>query len=346
MALPKLKKISADQLGDTIIEVILAIAALGTAVAVAYVSTGHSLQVGIDAGNRSRVVGLTQRQIERLKVALEDSNDDVTPYAAVGGPFCLTPGGTPITYPIRSSGPNQNYCEVCVNLSGTAQAGVLEFADKSTGICPQDGDRPLYAMQVTYKELIFTVNSRWVGPGGSVSEQTQYYKVPGINGAPLGNPGGSNGPGPVSCTYNTNPSSPNRNAFVQVDASINRYIANIALNPNCTPVPISQRSTFPGYPIIRYSSYSCYYIDGTNAYAPPNSPGPTSLNYNQVQYNGGAINRYTFYVKNPYDQCTVVFYWKGWDVRWQDPREMEVTCYLQSSPPFAPASCSVSRGLY
>lgn len=338
MKLPRLKKISTDQFGDTIIEVILAIAALGTAVAVAYVSTGHSLQVGIDAGNRGRVVGLTQKQIERLKLALKASNDNVSAYAAIGGPFCLTSGGAPTTDPIRSSGPNQNFCEVCVNPSGAAQANVLEFADKSTGVCPQAEDRPLYAMQVTYKELILTINSRWVGPSGSLSEQTQYYKVPGINGTPLGNPSGPSGLGPIYCSFNSS------NSGVQVDTAVNRYLAYINLEPSCNET-IIQRSTFPGYPIVFFNDSSsggyCYYADGSNPYQPPNTSYPTSpasLNADQVATPGRVYNKYTFYVRNTGDSCRIVFTWKGWDVRWPDPQYIRVTCEIPA------ATCS-STGL-
>lgn len=341
MKLPRLKKISTDQFGDTIIEVILAIAALGTAVAVAYVSTGHSLQVGIDAGNRGRVVGLTQKQIERLKLALKASNDNVSPYAAIGGPFCLTAGGVPTTDPIRTSGPNQNYCEVCVNPSGATQAGTLEFVDNSTGLCPQASDRPLYALQVTYKELVFTINSKWVGPGGSVSEQTQYYKVPGINGAPLGNPTDNSGPAPSSCIFDST------NSGVQVDTASGRYLAYINLEPNCNngTRTLIQRSTFPGYPIVYFNDSSsggyCYYADGSNPYQPPNTSYPTSpasLNADQVATPGRVYNKYTFYVRNPGDYCTIRFTWKGWDTRWSDPQYIRVTCEI-------PAATCWSTGL-
>src|SRR5579884_510899 len=152
----RLRRYRTNHRGDTIIEVILAIAVIGLALSVAYVSVGHSLQIGTDAGNRQRATGLAQQQIERIKYSLSSSFNDTSQFAAQTGPFCIDSNNSIV--PAQTSGPNKNFCVICSNQSGVTDSN-QEFAD-SSGNCPS-GDRQLFEEQVIYSNLIFTVNSQW-----------------------------------------------------------------------------------------------------------------------------------------------------------------------------------------
>jgi hypothetical protein len=301
--LREFKKKIASSRGDTIIEVILAIAALGTATSIAYVSTGHSLQLGTDAGNRNRAVGLAQQQVESIKNYLF-LNGNAVLYKALGStPFCVDSGGSP-TIPIQSTGPNKNYCVVCTTSAGVTDT--VQPYQNSAGKCPS-GDTDIYALQVSYESLIFTIKAHWSGPNGSgVSEQVQYYKIPGVPGSEypgFGGGGGGGATGPTSCNYDNSTSS-----VTQDPTDPTHYTAKVNLNPNCSPVAIINRSTFPGYPVITYISSGCP--------GPQNPPDSPRLSYNndQVTYPGRQVNVFDYYRKNS-GSCRVTFFWTGWDTR-------------------------------
>jgi Tfp pilus assembly protein PilV len=79
------------QIGDTIIEVLLAITVICTMLGGAYVVTNKSLVSSRDAQERSNALKITESQMERLK-KLAASNSD----AVFGGasPFCIKSDNT------------------------------------------------------------------------------------------------------------------------------------------------------------------------------------------------------------------------------------------------------------
>jgi type II secretory pathway pseudopilin PulG len=169
-----LKRISRSIGGDTIVEVVLCIAVLGVAMAVAYVSVSHSLQVGTDAGNRDRALGLAQQQMEIIKTS-EHNDTALSAFTANPGvPFCIDPA----TH-TRLSAAHDGYCEVCINNSGQPDASQAYAESSSTG-CPTD-DRIIYFNSLKYDSStkVFTSNSHWNASNGSQQDQiTFYYKLP------------------------------------------------------------------------------------------------------------------------------------------------------------------------
>lgn len=71
--------------GDTIVEVLLAIAIVSAVLGAAYVSTSQSLGNARQAEERSEAAKLVEGQLERLKVAFQT---DPIPFNTVGS-FCL-----------------------------------------------------------------------------------------------------------------------------------------------------------------------------------------------------------------------------------------------------------------
>jgi type II secretory pathway pseudopilin PulG len=163
--------------GDTIVEVIVCIALLGTVMAVAYTSSTHSLQVGTDAGSRNRGLGFAQQQIEQIKYA-EQSGDiaGIQTQANPGDHFCIDPIDYPISKTVVKVS-STNYCTICTKSDGT----VDKYIDptKPPGTCPS-GDDSIYSIYMSYDgNNVFTVNAQWVAPNGSGFDNlTLYYKLP------------------------------------------------------------------------------------------------------------------------------------------------------------------------
>jgi len=150
----------------------MCIAVLGVVMAVAYVSTTHSLQVGTDAGNRNRALGFAQQQIEQIKY-LQQNNTLTTQLAAnnvaVNQHFCFDPS----TSSFLALGGGNSQCTICT----TSNSSVDKYING--GSCPANDDS-IYSMYMTYDASnIFTAIASWVAPNGSGFDNlTLYYKAP------------------------------------------------------------------------------------------------------------------------------------------------------------------------
>jgi hypothetical protein len=185
--------------GDTIVEVIVGIAVLGTALAGAYVASSHNLQQGSDAGNRNRAVAYSQQQVEQLAAA--DKTGAISAYSLQnpGKTFCIDQHGA---YIYNGNQP----CSVCITAGGLADAVV------GSGSCPNLSDRKLYQVSVIFdaSSQVFTTNVTWQAPNGSgQNSTTMYYKLPagvaaggGGGGGLCSDPSAMNNGGPLPCQYN------------------------------------------------------------------------------------------------------------------------------------------------
>jgi hypothetical protein len=201
--------------GDTIVEVVIGIALLGTVLAGTYISTSHSLRQGTDSGNRNRAVAFGQQQVEQLAAA--DKIGAISAYTLQhpGEIFCVDKHSS---YIYNSNQP----CSVCVTTSG------LEDAVIGSGSCPNADDQKLYQLGVVYDPTskIFTATMTWQAPNGSGQDSTVvYYKLPESVPAAGGlctDPAAKNYNGPLPCQYDTiviNATilmNPNRGIAVQV----------------------------------------------------------------------------------------------------------------------------------
>jgi type II secretory pathway pseudopilin PulG len=172
------KNYKLSTVGDTIVEVIICIAVLGVVMAVAYVSTNHSLQLGTDAGNRNRALGFAQQQLEQVKVDEQTGAlDAVKSTAPPGSNFCINPAdGSVIKVPAEHD------CTICTKDNGT----VSKYIDESGGASCDPTDFSLYHIHLSYTDQpapltgsIFSSNIKWDAPNGiGFGSLVLYYKAP------------------------------------------------------------------------------------------------------------------------------------------------------------------------
>lgn len=93
----KIKKISHDSRGDTIVEVLLTMAVLAFVLGASYVTANRSLQRGVDSSIRTQAITQTQQQVEVLKVISASDPSRLAPYKSDSKPFCINPTTTNFT---------------------------------------------------------------------------------------------------------------------------------------------------------------------------------------------------------------------------------------------------------
>jgi prepilin-type N-terminal cleavage/methylation domain-containing protein len=144
------------QRGDTIVEVLIAIAVISMVLAGAYATTNRSLLATRAAQERSNALKLVETQLEQIK-GMSVADPD-TLFGNVPGSFCVTPA-----LAIASS--NDNACRV----DAAGQPNDVE---------------PIYNLSVTRSGpdgqggYVFTVTSEWVDPSGRHDNQVRtIYRV-------------------------------------------------------------------------------------------------------------------------------------------------------------------------
>jgi len=148
--------------GDTIVEVMLAIAIIGIALGTAFALSTRSFHTGQNVEERGEALSLAQGQVEFLKnTYLNGAKDDLISDSSygTGKAFCFSDTDGKV-YDATSSN--------CTN---------YKLADGSSSI---------YTIEVTYcngsgcgTEGVFTVKVSWTGAGGQrLDNSTVYYKIP------------------------------------------------------------------------------------------------------------------------------------------------------------------------
>lgn len=137
------------QSGDTIVEVMLAIAIIGSVIISAFVTTNKNLQSTQDSQERGQAVQLVQAQIESIH-----ANNGLT--ASFN---CFDSAGMP-----KSNGPvNNNPCVV-----------------KSDGAMNTTGAQPSYTLKVVSSglPLTYTITASWESiKGTGTNNVTMYYRL-------------------------------------------------------------------------------------------------------------------------------------------------------------------------
>lgn len=129
----KLHRLHQAQKGDTIVEVIIAIAVSSLILAGAYVTTNHSYIASRDAQERSAGIKLVEGQIEKLRFTAANNSALFT----TNGTFCIT-GTSTIT-------------------ASSNSACTLD----QTGATAASGTEPAYGMSIARVNNTFTVTSSW-----------------------------------------------------------------------------------------------------------------------------------------------------------------------------------------
>jgi type II secretory pathway pseudopilin PulG len=140
--------------GDTIVEVLIAIAVVSLILGGAYVTTNRSLQTTRAAEERGNALKLSESQVERLK-GLAKTNPTSIFGGATPMPFCVSPNtGAPIAA-------SSNDCRV--SAAGTPTT-----------------TQPIYTISITRGSdgNTFTVINQWVDVSGKVTDRLQMiYRV-------------------------------------------------------------------------------------------------------------------------------------------------------------------------
>jgi len=163
-----------ERKGDTLVEVLISIAIVGSVLMGAYALASRSLQSGISAAEHSEAIQLAQGQVERLKYRERLSSQDVwNNFTIQSGHFCLDDAkdqNDPKWLPVNNSNPNNlvvtaggnlGYSSECVDPSATPKY----FINISTPSPIPPGTNPTYQITV-----------RWVAIGGNQAESKIYYR--------------------------------------------------------------------------------------------------------------------------------------------------------------------------
>ncbi|HCM52005.1 TPA: hypothetical protein DIS56_02625 [Candidatus Saccharibacteria bacterium] len=136
--------------GDTIIEVMLSIVLIGSAIALAVTMSNHNLNVGISTTQRTQALSITQGQIERIRNAYNTNNPILETYKSDQA-YCILNDGS-------------------VEQVGAQDSKCLNFNDTQ------------YSISITYDDTskVFSATTSWVSnSSGSGQDQLKLsYKLP------------------------------------------------------------------------------------------------------------------------------------------------------------------------
>ncbi|HEY5667865.1 MAG TPA: hypothetical protein VIR03_01745 [Candidatus Saccharimonadales bacterium] len=137
--------------GDTLVEVLMAIAVLGLALAGAFVTTNHSLLATRGSQERENGMKLVESQLEQVK-NLASTNANAVFGAGVPASFCVNSSGAVVS---------------SANASCTVDAsGVATTA------------QPAYHLAITRNVNTFTITNRWTDVSGRQQDSVQMtYRV-------------------------------------------------------------------------------------------------------------------------------------------------------------------------
>jgi len=131
----------AGERGDTIVEVLIAIAIVSLVLGGAYVTTNRSLLATRSAQERGNALKLVESQLEQLKGLSKTDPDAIFGY---GTAFCVPPDNIPV-------GATDPKCRV--NSAGT-----------------QTTAEPSYRLSITQTGNTFSIVNTWTDVGGKITD--------------------------------------------------------------------------------------------------------------------------------------------------------------------------------
>jgi prepilin-type N-terminal cleavage/methylation domain-containing protein len=144
-----LKKLT--QRGDTLVEVLIAIAVISSVLAGAYVVTNKSLTSSRDAQERGNALKLSEGQLERVKTVVTTNPDAIFGLTAPN-PFCINSANTPVAI-------SNSACQV--NALGVATSG-----------------QPQYRLSIQRSGNVFTLTTIWDNVRGTGTSKVELsYKA-------------------------------------------------------------------------------------------------------------------------------------------------------------------------
>ena len=146
--------------GDTIVEVLIAIAVVSLILGGAYVTTNRSLIATRAAEERGNALKLAESQVEQLK-GFAKTNPDAIFGAATPMPFCIS--GSTSSVVTANGNPSLNNAECKLSAGGTPTS-----------------TQPIYSLSITRGSdgNTFTILNQWADASGRISDSLRLiYRV-------------------------------------------------------------------------------------------------------------------------------------------------------------------------
>jgi prepilin-type N-terminal cleavage/methylation domain-containing protein len=180
------------QRGDTLIEVMIALAIIGSVIAISYATASRALRTGRAAQERTEALKLVEGQIETLKAAAAVPTTKVfgTPSPSVTDPsFCVdsTSASTGNVYTEQLTASKAADITTDNLLSGALPSAVPAGPEYANQCSLGQGSR--YKMSIVrtdqdvvvgithYIQSTFLVRARWDRVGGGKDEVAIYYRI-------------------------------------------------------------------------------------------------------------------------------------------------------------------------
>jgi type II secretory pathway pseudopilin PulG len=193
----KLTKNAQNQLGDTIVEVLLAIGIAAFAIGISYATAQRSLDKSITAREHNQALNLIENQIADLKLRFKNTPATTfnATFASPNTDFCLNdtasdPANTATWNPYMNNGPNGPPAidkPLALKNASAPNNGPYDAGCQNQ----QPGDGADYFIDITTKQgsstgpdnTLYTITVRWSPVGGSQTNQASInYKLNGSNG--------------------------------------------------------------------------------------------------------------------------------------------------------------------
>lgn len=173
------------QHGDTLIEVMIALAIIGSVIAISYATASRALRTGQAAQERTEALKLIEGQIETLKATAAAHPDDlfsVLPANPTQPSFCVDSSLTIYNEQLTQAKAEDLQVDNLVTASGPN--GVPTGAETYNSHCSL-GQSGRYKLSVVRSDAIvsgntqstFVVRARWERIGGGRDEIAIYYKL-------------------------------------------------------------------------------------------------------------------------------------------------------------------------
>ncbi len=159
-------KFGRRQAGDTIVEVMIALAVTGAVIGSSFAIASRSSRVGQQAQERTEALKLVESQIELLKASAQSNN--LTMFARTT-PFCLSTNASGVVYNDNTSVPTDFIAD---SLGGYG-----------AGCAQGTSNRYKMSIMVTntttagITKSLFGVTARWEKIGGGVDEVKLQYRM-------------------------------------------------------------------------------------------------------------------------------------------------------------------------
>lgn len=147
-----MKKLHRNTTGDTIVEVLIAVAVVSLVLGAAFATVNRTLRNAQQAREHTEALNLLQGQLERTKALTKTPGNTVFTGSTL---FCVSSTGT--FTPIGGSTlPAASYPAACTSnaVAGSYNLGIMRGADNT-----------------------FTAKANWIGPSGAQEEVSLIYRI-------------------------------------------------------------------------------------------------------------------------------------------------------------------------